>query len=155
MMNKLSLGLVALFVVVWMFATQCSTMPAVTQEQNPSDGSVITENAPQDQGISQDQGTTGTFACGDKQCKVGQEYCKPYAPGTCSGEPIPAGGCPKYCQPLQCGGPQGICHCTTYQCASLPAGCNDCTCLKEKTGGGSSCLCETKDGGLLLNCPSP
>lgn len=133
----------------------CSAV-APQQESVVSDGSVHTESSvweqPNDVAI-QEQGNT--FSCGNQNCQVGQQYCKPYAPGACVGNPIPPEGCPKFCQPMQCGGPQGVCYCTTYSCVAFPAGCSDCACLKAQTGSGSSCICETKDGGLWLNCPSP
>ena len=114
------------------------------------------EKSAVEQENASEQANGNTFSCGPKACQKGAEYCKPRGTGSCSG-PAPGadGKCPKYCQKMDCGRTEGTCLCTTYSCQQYPAGCTDCECIKKKVPGGVGCICEKKDGGILLNCPAP
>ena len=147
------LGTFALFVSIT--TQQCGSTTNQNNQNNTNTTNTSNQNNTNttNQNNQNNTNTTGTFACGDKTCNKGSQYCKPYSPGACIGSPVPDGGCPKYCQEYDCQDPP-VCLCTSYGCEALPKNCNDCKCLKASISFGDSCTCTEKDGDITLNCPS-
>lgn len=94
-----------------------------------------------------------TFACGERACVVGEQYCLIEPVGACTA--TDGGACAATEEPCQASFVTGCTPSRDRTCTALPEACSTCACLVGEAPCSGAVSCARQGEGLALSCPFP